>query len=107
MSAPKGGQPYTAELRRVERELKIHNAKVRAYRDRKRKLMNELYRYMTRNNLTQVEGYTIDKVRPRERAPPKPKKPEREQRHDVVELYRQVGILNPDQLYNETRSLQR
>lgn len=106
MSLPKG-QSYTAELRIVERELKLYNAKTRAARERKRKLTENLYKYMQRNGISKVEGYTLDKVTPKQpREKPKPKKPEREKKRDIVELYRQVGILNPEQLYEETKHLQ-
>ena len=95
------GQPYSAELRAVELQLTELNTKVKNARARKKELQYKLYDYMKKNKVEEIEGYSIDKIKPRTPKPKEKKKPKTQQRKDAIALFRQVGILNPESLYDE------
>lgn len=98
------GQSYTTELRSIDMEIKALNAKLREFRNRKKYLYEKLYEYMKRYNLSEVEGYTIDEVRPKEK---KSRLSEKTKRSNAVELFRQVGINHPEKFYDEFKSTQK
>lgn len=93
------GQGYSAELRLIEKELKISNKKSNDLRKRKKIVSEKLYNYMCKYNLTAVDGYSREKLEPP--APKPEKKTESQKRRDAMELFEQVGIRNVDQFYQE------
>lgn len=97
------GQTYTKELRLTLAQLKDANKKVNDLRKRRRKLEEQLVKYMEQHHITRVEEFEIDKLRYKPKAPPKPKKHERDKRRDATELFRQIGIINPEKLYEEVK----
>ena len=101
------GQTFSSNLRKIERELKIVNAKANQIRKEKRYLQTSLYQYMLRHDLYEVEGYTREKLEPRKPIDKPPKKPEKQIYYDTVEHLRQLGIVNPGALYRELDELRK
>lgn len=100
------GQSYTQQLRTLNQELKIINAKAKEIREQKKRVEKDLYYYMDRHQITEIEGFQKDKLY----QPPKPKLPSKkpsEKKRDGVELFRQVGIVNAEQFYEEWLGTQR
>ena len=99
------GQGYSAELRLIEKELKISNKKSNDLRKRKKVVSEKLYKYMCKYNLATVDGYSREKLEPP--APKPEKKTEAQKRRDAMELFEQVGIRNVDQFYQEFSKTQK
>ena len=107
MKITMSGQNYSTELKSTMAQLKIENAKVNALRKRRRALEASLAKYMQRHHLQELDGFECDKLIPKQKLPPKPKKSEREKKQDGIEYYRQIGIINPERCYEEFLQTQR
>lgn len=100
MSNPKG---YVYEIQSIDKELKRLNQHIRNLREQKKRAETDLYNYMDRHNIEQVEGIKIQKIRPKERKKVKPKK-QREQ--DAINHLRRMGFSFPEKFYKELKSVE-
>lgn len=99
------GQKFTSELRKVEGELKHYNAKVNALRKSKTNLKLQLYNYMEKHNLQELEGYTLTELKPKEKKMRKSKISTTQKKQNAISLFKNVGIINPEKFYEEFKNV--
>lgn len=101
-------EQYMIEINNIDNELKRINEHAKHLRDQRTKTMNGLHQYMLSNNLEQVtygkKTISIKKCEPKCRTKSKPKK---QKKADAIQLFREVGIPNPEQFYEELESSQK
>ena len=95
---------YVREIKSLSNEIKRSNERLNTLRKQRKSKQLLLFKYMEEHNLEKYEGITINSIRPRG---PIKRKPEVEKRKDAVELFRQVGIGNPEEFYIEFKNTQR
>lgn len=102
-------ESYVREINNLDAELKRCNDRAKMLREKKQKARLNLYNYMVRHNLTQVQNgdkvITIEQCKP-----PKPRnkvKPKKQRISEALELFRSVGIPNPEEFYSEFESTQK
>lgn len=104
----RSGEQYLIEINNIDNELKRINEHAKRLRAQKTKTMNGLHQYMLSNNLEQVsygnKTFSIKKCEPKTRTKSKPKK---QKKADAIQLFREVGIPNPEQFYEELESSQK
>lgn len=94
-------------LRQLDAELVKANGRVRALRELKAKTTTEIYNFMTRFSINELDGIRIEKVRPKEKVLRKPKA---EKEADAVDLCFRTGIPNPEtflRMLEATKKFQR
>lgn len=102
------GQNFSPQLRAIEQKLKIANSQVNTLRKEKKKLMTKLYQYMCDYNLEELDGYLKSKLEVRVmRRPKPPQKTDAQKRKDAINLFRQIGIQDPKQFWQEFEQTQR
>jgi len=97
---------YLDEINSIDAELKRINIHTKSLRTQKVKAMNGLYQYMKSHNIQKVGNITIEKCAPKntQRAKAKPKS---ERKKLAINLFREVGIPDPINFYNEFEKLQK
>jgi hypothetical protein len=91
-------------LRELELALKRLNEKAVDLRKKKKDAQEKLYRSMEKNGVEKYEGYTMSKIRPK--APAK-RKPAKAKKSDAIRLFSEIGIDDPEELYEEFKKTQR
>lgn len=101
-------ESYLIEINNIDVELKRINQHAKNLRAQKAKTMNGLHQYMVSHNLEQVtdgkKTISLNKFEPKKKAKSKPKK---QKRNDTLQLFRDVGIPNPEQFYEELETIQK
>jgi hypothetical protein len=101
-------EQYLIEINNIDNELRRINEHAKSLRAQKAKTMNGLHQYMLSNNLEQVsygkKTFSIKKCEPKTRTKSKPKK---QKKADTIQMFRDVGIPNPGQFYEELESIQK
>lgn len=105
----KSYEGYMCELNTIDAELKRINEHAKNLRLQRTRVLGALYRYMCSNNLEKVSygkrDISIKQCAPREkRIAAKPKK---EKKRDAIELFRDMGIPNPEKFYIEFEGTQK
>lgn len=102
-------ESYLREISSIDIELKRLSALSKSLREQKRRAQNNLHQYMVSHGLEKVgdgkNAITIKKC-----APPQPRrkvKPKKERKADAIELFRDVGIPNPEEFYEQWESTQK
>jgi hypothetical protein len=100
---------YIREINSLDAEIKRSNDRTKALRTQRQNAKNNLYNYMVRHKLEQVTyGTTTLKIE--QCAPPKPRskvKPKKLRTAEAIELFRTVGIPNPEGFYSEFEATQK
>lgn len=91
-------------LKEIDAALKRVNSQAKELRLKKAKATEQLYKAMVKKGVEQYEGYTLKKVQPKVRAK---KKPVKQKKADAIELFRTVGIDDPETLYEEFEKTQK
>ena len=81
-------------IRQLDAELVKANARVKSLKELKAKTMTEIFNFMSRLHITELDGIRIEKVRPKVRAP---RKPAAEKKAAAVDLCYRTGIPNPEE----------
>lgn len=95
---------YTAELRVVNNQIKNLNKQLRLLRVRKKTLENNLLKYMNKHELQKIDEFEYNKLKPKEKKILKPKVSEKQRKSTTVEIFKQIGVINPDKLYDEIKN---
>lgn len=95
---------YVREISSLDNEIKRLNGKLRTLRDQKKTKQDLLYKYMIKNRIEKYNGITAKSIRPREH---RPRKPESEKKSDAIDLFTQIGVENPEELYKEFKLTQK
>lgn len=95
---------YVREINSLNAEIKRLNAHLKQLREQRKVVQNHLYSHMTKHHLDKYEGHTIKSVTPRQT---KPRKPESAKKADAIELFRQAGISDPENFFDEFKATQK
>lgn len=97
------GQKITPTLRSIDIRIKCLNKELRDLREQKRKLTADLVHYMKDHNLEKLEEFELSKLVPKKRIVKEKvaKKTPTQKKKDGIQLIKQIGIVNPEQFYNE------
>lgn len=98
------GEAYVKEIRGLDSSIKKLNSEKNKLQARKKELEGYLYEYMRSRNLEEVDGITIKKVKPK---PPTIKKKAKEKKEETLELYRNIGIPDPDEFYSQVEKIRK
>lgn len=105
----KSYEGYMCELNTIDIELKRINDHAKNLRLQRTRVLGALYRYMCANNLDKVSygkrDISIKQCTPREKKITA--KPKKEKKRDAIELFRDMGIPNPDKFYQEFEETQK
>lgn len=100
---------YLREINSIDAEIKRLNSVIKALRVQKRKAQDNLYFYMSRHKLESIsdknKSISIEKF-----APPKPRvksKPKKERKVEAIELFREAGIPNPEEFFEQLEATQK
>jgi len=96
-------QQITPSLRAVEEEMICLNFQIKELKREKKELVNSLIEYMEMNELEELEGYQIGKLKPkpRKKTIKIPEKSTKEKEKDGILLFKNIGITRPKQMYKE------
>lgn len=89
---------YIREIDSIDQELKRTNARLKILRNQKREKQTLLYKYMIKNKLDTYRGKSLASVRPREHYQ---RKTEAQKKQESIMLFREAGIDNPEEFYQE------
>lgn len=95
---------YVREIDSLNAEIKRLNAHLKQLREQRKIVQGHLHGHMTRQDLDKYQGHTIKSVTPRQA---KPRKTESRKKADAIELFRQVGITDPEEFFDEFRATQK
>ncbi len=96
---------YVQEITKIQTEISRLNGVLKQLRIQQRHAKNKLYQYMIRNELTKVGTYTLKSCEP-----PKLKtkaKPKKEKKKAAIELFRDIGIPDPEKFYRDFEATQK
>nr|QBK86341.1 MAG: uncharacterized protein LCMAC102_01360 [Marseillevirus LCMAC102] len=97
-------ESYSKEIESINTETKRLNDRLKVLRSQKRTIEAYLYDDMTRNNLEKYGKITLKSITPREK---KSRKSTKAKRNDAISLFRDVGINNPEQFWNDFQATQK
>lgn len=95
---------YIKEIDSLTFEIKRLNTVLKKLRKQKRAAQTHLYNYMVRNKIEKYGGHTIKSVCPRQS---RPRKSKSAKKADAIELFRQVGIVDPEKFFTEFNATQK
>ena len=95
---------YVREIDSLTTEIKRLNERLKQLRKQKKGTEGHLYNYMTRQNIEKYGNVTRKSITPREK---KSRKPDTVKRQDAIALFREVGIPNPEEFWEEFKSTQK
>jgi hypothetical protein len=91
-------------LKDIEEALKRANQKCSELRKKKKAAQEHLYASMKKNGVDNYNGYTLKKVQPR---PPAKRKPAKAKKADAINLFRSIGVDDPETFYSEFEMTQK
>lgn len=106
-------ESYLREINTIDSELKRINAHSKNLREQKSRVMSGLHNYMKTNNLEKVttnegKNITINQCKPKEKKPRGlVSKTKNQRRLAAIELFKDAGIPNPSQFYQDFESTQK
>lgn len=92
------------EIKNINKELEQLNKRKRLLIDRKKVVQQELYKYMSEHNLKNINDVKSYKIKPQESVP---RKGLRSKKRDALNLFREVGIPNPEEFWNDFQKTQK
>lgn len=96
-------QSYTITINRITNEIKKLNTILKDLRSQKKLTEERLYKWMKRNGVKEYEGFKRDKYSPKIKPKRKPKK---ECMKDSIQMFRNIGIPDPEGFYKEYQQIQ-
>ena len=96
-------ESYAKEINSLNTEIKRLNGKIKSLREQKKKAESNLYHRMQRDSSQKVEGITIKSVTPKER---KKRKPISQKKADAIDLFKEIGVPNPEDFWEEFQATQ-
>ena len=94
---------YVREIGSLDTELKRLSVRVKALRCQKKEKQVLLCIYMERNSLEKYGGLTLKSVTARQS---RPRKPAAAKKDDAMELFRDAGIDNPSEFWDNFKATQ-
>ena len=101
MSKP---EAYVKEIKSLTSEIKRSDDRIKGLKEQRKSKQKLLFKYMDEHELEKYEGITINSIRPKDSIK---RKSEKEKRKDAIDLFRQIGIENPEEFYLEFKNTQR
>lgn len=97
MEVPPEYRSCLNEIQDIAKEIKRMNLYLKTLRIRKKSLEGELYKFMHRENISVLQGIKREKIKPE--AVKRKKKSEK--KRDAIELFRNIGIDDPEEFYRQ------
>jgi len=88
---------YINEIKSIDKEIKRLSIHTSNLKKRKKEVEQNLHNYMKSHNINELEGVKISKLDTKKA----PRKKPSEKKRDALALFREVGIPNPDEFWNE------
>jgi hypothetical protein len=102
-------ESYLREINNIDSELKRINIHSKNLREQKKRVSAGLYNYMQNHKLEKIsdgkKDITIERFAPKQKKCPS--KPKSQKKIDAIELFRDVGIPNPEQFYKDFDNTQK
>lgn len=100
MAHPDG---YVNEIESLNKEIKRLNAHLKSLREQRKTAQTHLYEYMVAHNLEKYNNITLKSVTPRQR---KQRKPEKKKKEDAINLFRDIGVNDPEDFWLQFKATQ-
>ncbi len=97
-------ESYNKEIESINTEAKRLNDRLKLLRSQKHRIEVYLYDGMVRNNMEKYGKITLKSITPREK---KPRKSTKAKRSDAISLFRDVGIHDPEEFWNDFQATQK
>ena len=101
MATPSG---YVREIKSIKEELKRIAERAKALKVQQKATETHLYNYMIKHRIEEFEGIKVTKISPRPKAQRKSKA---QKRAEAVNLFHQIGVPDPETLYEEFLATQK
>lgn len=98
------GYALAKEISDIDNELKRLSKISKDLRNQKKRAQEQLRQHMERYNVDKIEKVTLKSLQPKTRAPLKPKK---KRKQDAIQLFREIGAPNPEELWEDFQRTQR
>ena len=95
---------YITQLASINDTLKRLTSKVKDLKRQKKDIEERLRRWMEKNGYEECEGYKLTKLQPKPKAPRKKKA---DKKRDAIQLFADIGIDDPDELYEKLRETEK
>lgn len=92
------GDGYVKRLSSIDAAIKRHNDQLKQLRKQREDIKKSFSTWMERNNQEEYAGYKLEKIKPKQKKKSKPKK---EKKEDALRLFTQIGVSDPEELYEQ------
>ena len=100
---------YISEIVSIDTEIRRLNSVIKQLREQKKVAQGHLHQIMESTGKEEM-SFNGHKITKKQCAPPKPRakaKPKGQRKNDALELFKNVGIPNPEQFYSEYQQTQK
>jgi hypothetical protein len=95
---------YIRQIKDIDSALKRLNQQTADLRKKKKEASMRLYAWMEKNNVETYSSIDIRKIAPKQRAK---KKPPKKRKEDAIILFSQIGVNDPEKLWEEFQRTQK
>lgn len=95
---------YIRQISELNATLARLNKQTSELRKKKKEAEKRLHAWMVKNNIEEYAKVSIKKIAPK---PPAKRKPAKQKKADAINLFAQIGVNDPEQLWEEFQSTQR
>ena len=98
------GEVYVKKLADLSSALTRLNTQAKDVRKKQGETRAQLAQWMERNGLEDYQGYKLSKIKPR---PKIKRKPPKERKLDTLRIFSEIGVPDPDELWNRLQDVQK
>lgn len=95
---------YVRQIKELDSALKRLNIQTKEIRRKKKEAETRLYMWMVKNNVEKHGNVTLKKIAPRSASK---RKPAKQKKADALSLFTQIGVNDPEQLWEEFQMTQK
>jgi len=98
------GEGYVRQIKDIDSALKRLNEQTKGLRLQRSQAKQRLYQWMKARGREEYEGYHIDKIAPKPKAP---RKKAKEKKDDALRLFKDIGVDDPEELWSAFQNTQK
>jgi|WetSurMetagenome_2_1015567.scaffolds.fasta_scaffold449112_1 hypothetical protein len=95
---------YVRNIDSINESIKRHNGQLKILRTKKLESQERLAIYMEKHGIEEYKGYKLAKIKPKQKLPQKKKK---EKKSDAIKLFSEIGVDDPEALWEEFQRTQK
>ena len=101
---------YANQIDSISTEIKRLNDLLKKLRTEKKTAQSNLHDVMKKKGMNEIVSHKGNKITLKQCEPPKPRakpKAKKDKQKDAIELFRNIGVPNPEQFYTEFQQTQK